>query len=871
MANINNKLFAYTYAPINDAELLKQYENSLIFIGKEQQIYQPLTNTYIGIGKTEFNNLKNQITDVTDNKLADVVDYITKTNTGTIYAQYSQDQWQDKTGGNLGKLGTYNSQLYTGNDIYTTSNKVVLRGANANTGINFGDNLTNVISNSGINVSIQRGTTYYNYVNPLTGEANVTYFETSYLTIDDAYTWSHISDVKTYMANYAQKVAVDQANRIYKNLLGINDTVYIEKGFNEAFTYNTVTGELTTVDGQQVYIKNKDGEFYPVTINDTDGIITYNGTMIFYRDNNGVWRPLNVNNPISYFSDFSFDDGFGSMTYYNWDGDGGNTKESVPTFYQLDSTYTAYSNINLVDGINTIKEIAYILDVITDGQDDAGINLTYTIADNYVEIEKLKAWQADIGNSSVSSIKAVSSSPVVTLTQYSSDHWNEGEATGNVVIDTKVKVAPVISGREYQKEQYNELGELGTPITDYADYAVYDPSLLTAEEQFAYTFNWVYDPNYSSGTSITSSAESGTTYSGGWFSWAGWTANENNYVKDGKFIADGSTKVWAVTNVTSGFSISSVSDIEQYGTIEETTLGSLSSSSTPYIYIPWSLPSATPALKDGVLDALTDVRWVTAYVNATYQLLNNRIQYSSGVTQAALDAKINSLDASYTVATGKYFTTISQADGILTTPVEKDLPTDFLSDDAIVTSYNISYVKATASEIKSNSLFSGKTNDLYNEDGTKANVDVSQIQPTDTTIYYVKFDNGTNGFTSLSSTYQITDINKSIYVLDGNVYKPVSIQEAIQGGGIDDDFIVQVASTYYYASDSAENSKYLNSSSFHLDSGENRFRVNAYITYVRNATPTNTGLADAYDVRKTIEDMFTWIDLRTNQPFVAGA
>ena len=36
---------------------------------------------------------------------------------------------------------------------------------------------------------------------------------------------------------------------------------------------------------------------------------------------------------------------------------------------------------------------------------------------------------------------------------------------------------------------------------------------------------------------------------------------------------------------------------------------------------------------------------------------------------------------------------------------------------------------------------------------------------------------------------------------------------------------------------------------------------------MRNATSSNTGFADAYDVKKTIEDMFTWIDLRTNAPF----
>ena len=236
MANINNKLFAYTYAKINDAELLKQYENSLIFIGEEQQIYQPLTNTYIGIGKSAFTELENQINDVTGNKISEVVSYLNKTNTGKISAQYSEGQFKKLYGLGTGPLGTYNSNDYYADDIYTTSNNVILRGANQFTGINDGtiSGLQNVFANSGINVSINRGEAHRNEYNPLDGSYNVTYYETSYITIDDTYTWSYIGSVNTYITDYAQKVAVEQANRVYKNLLGINDNVYIEKGFNEA-------------------------------------------------------------------------------------------------------------------------------------------------------------------------------------------------------------------------------------------------------------------------------------------------------------------------------------------------------------------------------------------------------------------------------------------------------------------------------------------------------------------------------------------------------------------------------------------------------------------------------------------------------------
>ena len=875
MANINNKLFAYTYAKINDAELLKQYENSLIFIGEEQQIYQPLTNTYIGIGKSAFTELENQINDVTGNKISEVVSYLNKTNTGKISAQYSEEQFINLHGSNPGSLGTYNTNYYLHDDIYTTSNNVVLRGANQFTGVN--DNtisgLQNVFANSGINVSINRGQAHRNEYNPLDGSYNVTYYETSYITIDDTYTWSYIGSVNTYITDYAQKVAVEQANRVYKNLLGINDNVYIEKGFSEAFSYNVVTKELVTMDGENVYIKNKDGEFQPVTIN--ENTISYNGKTIFkYDDTTHQWRPLHDSDGItaSYFSDFSFTEGYGSMAYYNWDSDSDTlnpVNEYVPIFYQLDSSYTAYANINIADGINTIKEVAYILDLITDGSADDGINLTYNIVKNHDDITYLLNWKEEIGDHSVTSITAEDNdSNLITLTQYSVDHKGTGESTGDVVIETKLNVAPVIANRDTGKtttvEDPTTHEQVEVPI--YRDYAVYDPDLLTDAEKFSYTYKWVYNPNYSNSDAIQTAAETGTTYAGGWFTKAAWDANKSHYLDaNGKFIADGSDKVWVVSSISGGTTINDASDLP---TPTESKIANIGDS--PYIYIPWSLPVAFSPEKDGVLDALTDVRWVTSYVNAAYEDLKGQIRDAGGGATEMIEEEFLKRTVSYAAPAGKYFTGISQDNGILSTYTVADLPSDFLVGDSIVTSYNAKYVKITGIELANTPSLSG--NQVWDE-----NLENTVSQPVqDNTIYYVKLNNGTNGFTAV--TAPITDINKSIYVLDGNVYKPVSIQDAVATynatsgtSGISSDFTT-VSGSYFYASDTAANSQYLEANSIHIPSdGSNQFRVNANITYVRNATASNTGLADAYDVRKTIEDMFTWIDLRTNAPFVAGA
>ena len=57
-ANITNKLFTYVSHGVDINEDIKEiYQNSLIFIGDEGQIYIPMYNTYIGIGNSRFSNI----------------------------------------------------------------------------------------------------------------------------------------------------------------------------------------------------------------------------------------------------------------------------------------------------------------------------------------------------------------------------------------------------------------------------------------------------------------------------------------------------------------------------------------------------------------------------------------------------------------------------------------------------------------------------------------------------------------------------------------------------------------------------------------------------------------------------------------------
>ena len=62
MLDINNNLFGYIEksSEMNDT-IIQRYKNSLIFIGDEKQIYVPITNSYVGVGMSAINNIKNSI------------------------------------------------------------------------------------------------------------------------------------------------------------------------------------------------------------------------------------------------------------------------------------------------------------------------------------------------------------------------------------------------------------------------------------------------------------------------------------------------------------------------------------------------------------------------------------------------------------------------------------------------------------------------------------------------------------------------------------------------------------------------------------------------------------------------------------------
>jgi len=58
--DIRNKIFTYVKHSADITDQVKEiYESSLIFIGDEQQIYVPIIDTYVGVGKSKYDELAN--------------------------------------------------------------------------------------------------------------------------------------------------------------------------------------------------------------------------------------------------------------------------------------------------------------------------------------------------------------------------------------------------------------------------------------------------------------------------------------------------------------------------------------------------------------------------------------------------------------------------------------------------------------------------------------------------------------------------------------------------------------------------------------------------------------------------------------------
>lgn len=853
MNTIGNKMFAYID---NHSELtqsmVNQYNDSLIFLGDEKQIFVPVINAYVGIGQSAYNYLLSRIGD-SNNNITEYDKYIHKDTVTGIYAQFSPTELEVYRNGTAG--GSNHSVTVRGETINTeaisysifkANTNVVLKGLNDYDLTNGKDELGRTVSTSytsGINVTINHSSNAHTGVYTINGvDYTYTYYDPyDVITIDDTKTWSYIKSSNSYLINFTTRFASDQANRIYKNLLGVSDgqSVYIEKDFDEAFNWSDDTKQLTVFD--DVYVKMKDGSFNPVTVeneNDANG-----GFVIKVKDSQNVDQIIyTINSTQTKLTNdqlkalLAGPDNGGAGLYGGYVTISGNV---IPVWYHRNNDTSASSQINIADGIQTLKEVANILDQITDGTQDDGINLAYNIAWNHDRIIDLQEWKNGIGNETVSSFKSESRNNLLTVNYYSTNLWDkdrvspDGASIGKVKLDLDLRLA-----------QTYELG--GVTYAAYlSDHNVPAGNLT----YFIYKGDRTDINNY---REISSS-------------------NRNELAQllqkqDPSLTNSSSISIYTISR-------DSVTNDIIEATESSTTLSSFKNASNTaglngkYIFFPYEE-------KDYVFNTgLTDVHWVTTYVGWAYNELANRITSVNGDIQDLIQTTIQGLDKPDTEVAGQYVSQVTETDGIITV-TRKKLPLDTILKNDVFYTHDV-YLHISSADAK-NSNYSNSIYRLENGQYTKIpqnNINSIGTEGIYDDIYYK------TSLASMTAVAANTSVNDMI-LNAGNVsyfkkqtthggsrieYLPIDIHLAYTSGTLFTNDKVTAGDTIYYWNGVVHNSKYFDVGTVQLSDGSTTTLFTSYITYLAASSEYNTGLADAWDVRRTIESMFQWVNIKTNK------
>ena len=804
---IGDKMFAYiAHSGQLTQSMVDQYKNSLIFLGDEKQIFNPITGAYVGIGESAYQYILTKL-DQGNTDVGDLHRILKNDNVSSIWAQYSDSDFSTYFSGSGNGTAV---EIETTNGTQTISNtagnedslkftqakrNIVLRGSHKN--LNQADPLlSNSDVNSGINVTISHadGAQLYKDEN---GAFSYSYWypEHDIITIDDSRTWAYITAQNTYLSEFAVKFATQQANRIYKNILGGSDAVYVEKEINEAFIIDGST--YTPV--QPIYLKQTDGTFVAATL---DGTTIKVGDNAVFDLSDNTWATGQADN---YVNETNASD-----------------QKTYPIIFQQENENTGgYEDINLVDGVNTIKEIAKILDEITDGSDpeygiNTGIQLTYSIAKNYDQIQDLISYVQGLNSYVVTSFQADSKDSLLTVTYYSTSSEDD-PARGNVNLSLDLLLAQTYIG------------------LNGASYAAY--MNIPEHNNVVDHRNWFYmsddkdnAANYILISEITS-------------------ANDPKNVKEYYNGITETIPTYTKQTETNTFT--------EDGTISTDNL--VSSNSSKYIYFPYTRIQGVDSR-----NGLTTVDWVTTYVGWAAKDIAASVQGVNTDVRDYIDDKIDALNASYTASKGKYFTYIWQDAGQIVEVKETELPTDkSIANDVNVVDYTYIPVTYDYASDSSNNTTKYKRNA---NGGYEVAINFSENEQ-----YYIQGTNTTT-FTGVASNINVATLigNGTSYFIQNSTngkYTPVDLQASYKDTNL---FTVSGASsstkanTLYYITNSTGNSKYITTDTVHNTDGSNTTIVSSYVTYLSAATATTTGLADAYDVRKTIESMFTWIDLSTN-------
>lgn len=255
---------------------------------------------------------------------------------------------------------------------------------------------------------------------------------TNTLSIDDTLTWSYIANAYSYSLSFAKNYTNNEINRIYSEILGFAEPVLVpvpvtvakEQVVNGSYTFDAV-GEL---NNPFTFELNKDTIYLrrelivqetpiekPATSSDRATVKIFSGDVqaipysqyqyLEWKDGKVIWKQDGEGEGVDacgsnrlYFMDRDVvdhndlaagpnKDYYNNKYLYTPVENLDEIKDSNVFLYVVNKEAIHNSEINLADGINTFKEVAYILDAITDGlsgdKDENGISLAYNIAYNY--------------------------------------------------------------------------------------------------------------------------------------------------------------------------------------------------------------------------------------------------------------------------------------------------------------------------------------------------------------------------------------------------------------------------------------------------------------------------------------------------------
>lgn len=886
--NLGNKLFAYIaeasmlQTPGTKEMIKSNFGNSLVFIGDEGQLWAPKTDTLVGIGKTAHESILNDIVEVND-KVDTLNAALTSSLVSKIYANY--DGNDNPTISDL-SLHATNDIILRGAGDYDVERKLQLDKFGLNVtdennnqdtinGITF-DNSANQYNyaTNGITVSLAKGKNKYRVlasgpegeinnwktwakkeneewfessVKPEVGQINsetVYYIKSegnAYIimtddagkviykngkntfVIDDKMTWSYISTRNAEILSSTKEYTDTLVQNIYQDILGGGEAVIpvtyqtITKVVSEelegtqyvqgvAFTNDTNVFELVPVEINSIVLN-------PYSTTNTDGLtidnlhVNYPETRAF--DSISDVRALNGGDVADYgkFEDIAAGT---EKPYYLMAQDNSLPYISSTTILRkvaqdevidpakqyviVNPNYNASTyNTNLADGIQTLKEVAYILDVITNGAGNGaedGISLAYNIADNHNRIVVLEGEVDSIqaGNDSVKTLTVSETGKYVDLTLSSKD-----SAGKDVYIDENGK--PVEEGTE------------GASLIDPNTGKHFNRVNLNVELAIAYTYE----------TAQVSETKAVTV----------------SYANDSFVVTRGEAEITYLANQSQ--------------------------------------------------EGLVDVKWAQAYMSDTRQHITSEITSAKADAMEYSYSLVNSLNSADQVQQSEVVSKVEIVNGKINVEA-RELPTDkiYFSNSVwtpdtykvvdLKTLINNDDKKTIANDEEIYIKISKDVKPTY----VKLTADeLTTVKPGDN-LFIKEGENFVNADTYLNTTDAAGTANAANIVAHGEkfvgfqpIYKVVDTYEIIDTADLvfeDEVWKYGEYTEFYQVDTKTEKIEYLTGSISHSSyaeggKGENIFQVNANITKIEDATANNSGFADAYDVKKALENIVEWVDL----------